>query len=161
MTIQLAPYQPEDLDVLAPMMRDAFNADAMMHLGKPDGPPGYDDGSFLAKWSAHQDSTALTVKQNGETVGSVILWLNDAPQGFLGNLFIDAERQDQGLGIEVWNLVERTFPHIDVWKTETPIFSRRNHHFYVNKLGFHIVEIKNPRSVEDGSFVLVKNLSRW
>ena len=42
------------------------------------------------------------------------------------------------------------YPNTKVWNTETPIFSRRNDNFYVNKCGFHIVKIENPRDLEEG-----------
>ena len=34
-------------------------------------------------------------------------------------------------------------PEIRVWETMTPYFEKRNIHFYVNRLGFHIVEFWN------------------
>ena len=40
----------------------------------------------------------------------------------------------------------------------TPIFSRRNHNFYVNKCGFHVVRIEKPKDLEEGSFILEKKI---
>lgn len=39
-----------------------------------------------------------------------------------------------------WKEAERLHPEIKTWETVTPYFEQRNIHFYVNKLGFHIVE---------------------
>ena len=40
---------------------------------------------------------------------------------------------------------ERLHPEVCVWETCTPYFETRNIHFYVNRLGFHIVEFFNER----------------
>ena len=32
------------------------------------------------------------------------------------------------------------YPETKVWETHTPLFEKRNIHFYVNKCGFKIVE---------------------
>ncbi|MBQ6053504.1 MAG: hypothetical protein IJL30_09520 [Clostridia bacterium] len=46
----------------------------------------------------------------------------------------------KGVGTAAWREVERLYPDTVVWETCTPYFEKRNIHFYVNKLGFHIVE---------------------
>lgn len=48
------------------------------------------------------------------------------------------------------------YPDIKIWNTETPIFSSRNHNFYVNKCGFHIVKIDNPKNRREGQYILQK-----
>ena len=47
------------------------------------------------------------------------------------------------MGQVAWKEVERLHPNVKVWETVTPYFEKRNIHFYVNKLGFHIVEFYN------------------
>lgn len=78
----------------------------------------------------------------------------------LGNLFLDPELQNRGLGTQVWREIERMFPDTLLWNTETPIYSHRNHNFYVNKCGFHIVHIDNPRDMQESSFILQKVMRR-
>lgn len=56
----------------------------------------------------------------------------------------------------MWNEIEAMYPNTQVWNTETPIFSHRNHNFYVNKCGFHIVKIENTKDLEEGSYILKK-----
>ena len=48
-SIQLRQLKEEDIDILTPIMKRAFNQDAMMHIGKLDGPIGYDDGTLLRR----------------------------------------------------------------------------------------------------------------
>jgi len=66
--------------------------------------------------------------------------------------------RNKGIGKKVWEFIELEFPNTEVWKTETPIFYRRNHNFYVNKCGFHVVKIENPKDLEEGTFILEKRI---
>ena len=38
------------------------------------------------------------------------------------------------------------YPDTKIWKTCTPYFDKRNIHFYVNRLGFHIIEFYNEKN---------------
>ena len=53
--------------------------------------------------------------------------------------------QGKGVGIKIWNELERLYPETRVWETCTPYFDRRNIHFYINKCGFHAVEFINEK----------------
>ncbi len=151
-----------DVPCLTEIMTRAFNRDSQLHLGEDGGPDGYDDGSFLRKFGVdNADSTAYTVLLGGKIVGAVILWLRPAHgEGFLGCIFLDDSVQDRGLGVRVWRWVEQHHPAIRVWTTETPLFSHRNHHFYINKLGFHAVAIDDPKDWREGQFRLRKELGK-
>lgn len=150
----------EDISILTPIMKRAFDEDTRIHLEKEcGGPPGYDNGEFLREFALNKDSTSYKISIKGKVIGAVILWINNLTnQNFLGNIFIDNELENKGIGKKVWEFVENEFPNTKIWKTETPIFSRRNHSFYVNKCGFHIVKIKNPKDLEEGSFILEKRM---
>ena len=50
-------------------------------------------------------------------------------------------------------------PEIRVWETVTPYFEKRNIHFYVNRLGFHIVEFWNK--YHHGAVVLEDIEENW
>jgi hypothetical protein len=41
-------------------------------------------------------------------------------------------------------------------RTEIPKFSKRNHHFYVNKCGFKIWKIENPKEWNEGQYLMEK-----
>lgn len=43
-----------------------------------------------------------------------------------------------------------------VWRTETPLCSRRNLHFYINKLGFMAYRIDDPADYETACVQFVK-----
>lgn len=149
--------RPEDIEELARIMARAFDADSMMHLGRPGGPPGYSDGIFLQKYALSPRSTSYRILKDSRTAGCIILWINSATRvHFLGCIFIDPELQGQGLGTKAWSFVESEYPDALAWRTETPAFSHRNHCFYVNKLGFHIVHINSPRDADNAMFQLEK-----
>lgn len=79
-----------------------------------------------------------------EIVGGVLV-VTDAgsARGSLDFIFVNVRAQDRGIGQQTWELIEEEYPQIDVWDTYTPYFEKRNIHFYVNRLGFHITEFFN------------------
>lgn len=157
MNINFDKMTEKDISRLVNIMKRAFDYDTKIHLGRETGgPTGYDDGSFLRKWGLDKKATSYCIYLDDVLIGGAILWINDNNENYLGNLFIDPDHEDEGVGTKVWSKIESMYPNTRVWNTETPIFSRRNHNFYVNKCGFHVVEIKNPKDLEEGSFILRK-----
>lgn len=151
----------EHIHQLTGIMQKAFDADTRLHLGmEKGGPEGYDDGSFLRKYALDKHSRAFTVNKAGEIIGGVIVWVNlEKGEGFLGNIFIAPDFEDSGVGTKIWRFIEGKYPQVKDWTSETPGFSRRNHNFYVNKCGFHIVKIENPKDLMECSFVLKKHIN--
>lgn len=154
--IELRSFEKEDLKELTPIMKDAFDFDSQIHLGRPGGPSGYDDGTFLEKYALNKDATSYTICVDKKIKGLAILWLGKNYHHFLGCLFIDPSCENQGIGTHVWNMIEKMYPQTSVWETETPAFSTRNHHFYINKCGFSCYHIDNPRDKEEASYRLRK-----
>lgn len=152
--------QENDIEILTPIMKRAFDEDTKIHLGREyGGPPGYDNGDFLRRYALDAASTSYKISKGENVIGAIILWINtDTNQNILGNVFIEPLEENKGIGKIIWDFVEHEFPNTEVWKTETPIFSHRNHNFYINKCGFHVVKIKNPKNIEDGSFILEKKM---
>lgn len=152
----------KDIEILTPIMKRAFDEDTKIHLNESEGgPEGYDNGEFLEKFGLHKDSTAYKISLNNEVIGCIILWINnDTHQNFLGNIFIDPNVQNKGIGQEIWKFVESEYPDTIIWRTETPGFSTRNHNFYVNKCGFHVVKIENPMNRYDSNYILEKEIRR-
>jgi hypothetical protein len=152
-------FTQSDIEILTPVMKRAFDADARFHLGRDGGPPGYDDGSFLREWALHPKATAFRLNRGGQAAGAVILWINPATQiNRLGCIFLDPVFQHSGMGTAIWQKIEAMFPETREWQTETPGFSRMNHYFYVNKCGFEIFRIDNPLSFEEASYQFRKTV---
>ena len=81
---------------------------------------------------------------NGNVVGGLILQIDQQhAKGELEILFVNPEAHSKGIGQAAWKAVEAMHPEIRVWEAITPYFEKRNIHFYVNRLGFHIVEFWN------------------
>lgn len=81
---------------------------------------------------------------DGNVVGGLILQIDQQnAKGELEILFVHPEAHSKGIGKAAWKTVEEMHPEIRVWETMTPYFEKRNIHFYVNRLGFHIVEFWN------------------
>lgn len=81
---------------------------------------------------------------DGNVVGGLILQIDQQhAKGELEILFVNPEAHSKGIGQAAWKAVETMHPEIRVWETMTPYFEKRNIHFYVNRLGFHIVEFWN------------------
>lgn len=138
--------EEKDVEELIPIMKDAFNYDSNLYLGKDDGPEGYDNGDFIRRWGLNEDSDSYKILLDDKIVGMVILWINNETQeNFLGNIFIDVKEQNKKIGETVWKMIEEKYPNTKIWRTETPGFSTRNHYFYVNKCGFKIVKIVNQK----------------
>lgn len=145
--LQFDIFNEEDVDVLTPIMKRAFDEDTQRHLNQPTGgPDGYDNGDFLRKYALNPASQAYKVSKDGKPIGAVIVWIKENNVNFLGNIFLDPEFQDKGLGLIIWEFIESKYPATVKWYTDTPGFSRRNHNFYVNKCGFKVVKIKNPET---------------
>ncbi len=154
---EMIPFTAGDVELLTPVMKRAFDADSQFHRGCDGGPPGYDDGSFLRQWALHPHATAFRLNVDGRPGGAAIIWLNAYPGvNILGCIFLDPDFQHSGLGLEIWQELERRYPASREWRVETPGLARMNHHFYVNKCGFEIYRIENPKSPEEASYQMRK-----
>lgn len=87
-------------------------------------------------------SIAYRILLDEKPVGGIIINLN-RNVGDLEIFFVNPDVHSKGIGQETWKLVEKLHSNIKIWETVTPTFEKRNIHFYVNKLKFHIVEYYN------------------
>lgn len=91
-----------------------------------------------------ENAETYMIVNDGNMVGGLILQIDkQASKGDLDILFIKPEAHNKGFGKAAWRAVEDMHPEIQTWETMTPYFEKRNIHFYVNCLGFHIVEFWN------------------
>ncbi len=148
----------DDIEMLIPIMKNAFDEDTRMHLGKDSGGPnGYDNGELLRKFILDDKYISYKIIKNKKVIGVIVITINnDKQENYLENLFLDVNVESKGIGTIVWGFIESEYPNTKIWRSETPIYSRRNHNFYINKSGFHIVKIKKPKDLENGSYLLEK-----
>jgi len=157
--IELQALTEEDIEQLVRIMTRAFDHDTWIHLGKEKGgPDGYDDGRFLRKWGLNSPTESFKVLLNGTLIGGLILWIRKNGRNYLGTIFIDPPFQGRGIGTEIWRMVESAHPEARSWMTDTPGFAKRNHHFYVHKLGFEIVRIENQGKQKEEMYIFEKKM---
>ncbi|MGM9616258.1 GNAT family N-acetyltransferase [Butyricicoccus sp.] len=93
-----------------------------------------------------ETAQAFQILYHKVVVGGVVVQIDSKTQhNSLDLLFIDPKSHGKGIGIAVWNIIEKKYPDTIIWETHTPYFETRNIHFYVNKCGFHIVEFYNEK----------------
>jgi GNAT superfamily N-acetyltransferase len=155
--IELAPLTKDEYMPLTAIMTRAFDHDAWMHLGEEKGgPEGYDDGRFLTKWGLNSATESFKVLLNGIPIGGVIVWIRKDGGNYLGTIFVDPPFQGRGIGTKIWRLIESAYPDARTWTTDTPGFAKRNHHFYVHKLGFTVIRIDNLGDHRDEVYIFEK-----
>ena len=92
------------------------------------------------------NSYAYEMIDNDEIVGGVIVTIDEKTNhNHLDFLFVKVGVQSKGIGQAIWKEIENLYPNTKVWETCTPYFDKRNIHFYVNRLDFHIVEYFNEK----------------
>jgi len=90
-------------------------------------------------------NVAYNAKVDGEMAGGAIVKIDPGTRhNSLELLFVKVGAQSKGVGLLIWNGIEKLYPETKRWETCTPYFEKRNIHFYVNRCGFHIVEFFNP-----------------
>ena len=142
MEFELLALTQKDMALFKRDIQEAFQRGFEDVYGKTEGtilPEKDIDESLNAKGSA-----AYKAVIDGEIVGGAVVSIDEKTQhNHLDLLYVKYGTQSKGLGFKIWNEIERRYPDTKVWETCTPYFEKRNIHFYVNKLGFHIVEFYN------------------
>ena len=146
--ISLAPLQENDREQFIKDNQWAFRYGAQIEFGMRD--DRTEEGSEVISRSTiersidGENAEAYRIVQDGKYVGGVVLSIDKkAGKGELELLFVLPDAHSRGIGQTAWKAVENLHPEISVWETITPYFEKRNIHFYVNRLGFHIVEFWN------------------
>lgn len=103
-----------------------------------------EDGQIISRETIiqsihHEGSIAYCIIDGNKKVGGIIVNLKD-DFGELEIFFVIPSCESKGVGQAAWKEIEKLHPEIKIWETVTPYFEQRNIHFYVNKLGFNIVE---------------------
>ena len=146
--ITLVPLQEADREQFILDNQRAFKYGAMEEFGMRD--DRMEEGEevisrkTIERCMDSEQAETYRIVHDGEVVGGLILQIDKQnAKGELEILFIKPEAHSKCLGQAAWKAVEAMHPEIRVWETMTPYFEKRNIHFYVNRLGFHIVEFWN------------------
>lgn len=157
--ITFRKFTEEDIAPCTRIMKEAFEEDSMLFRQRPDGPPGYDDGSFLREYGCESEADSYCIYLDGVLSGAAIIFQNPQEKAnFLGCIFLSSATRGKGIGTAVWREIEKMYPDVKIWRTETPLCSRRNLNFYINKLGFMAYKITDALQYEDAVVQFVKYL---
>ena len=162
MDIKLVPLTADDREQFILDNQQAFKYGAQEEFGMRD--ERMEEGEevisrkTIERCLDDNQAEAYRIMHNEDVVGGMILKIDrQNAKGELEIMFIKPDAHSKGLGQAAWKEVEIIHPEISVWETMTPYFEKRNIHFYVNLLGFHIVEFWNkyqrgpavPEDIED------------
>lgn len=139
--IRIEKARSEDSKVLALASWRAFDNDVNYGAPGVGGPPGYKSD----RWQSKMIRIGKYYKILADTriIGGFIVF----DQGFghfeLGRIFIEPEYQNQGIGTQAIEFMEKTFPQVRRWTLGTPRWNLRTQHFY-EKIGYVRVGIEEP-----------------
>ena len=147
-TISLVPITPDDKEQFILDNQRAFKYRAQTMFGMRDDRTEEGEEVISRKTIERsmngEKAETYRIVCDGIVVGGLILQIDQQhSKGELEILFVNPEAHSKGIGQAAWKAVEAMHPEIRVWETITPYFEKRNIHFYVNRLGFHVVEFWN------------------
>lgn len=149
MTIRMEQVSAEEARSLMPLIMEAFRVAIIEGVGEMDESVMLRE-DLLMRYIIEAGLVVYKAMQGSDVVGVVILRISpDGKRNVLELLCVDVKQHCKGIGRAIWQGIEAMYPDTEVWETETPDFSKRNVHFYVNKCGFHIVEYFNPAHQSD------------
>ena len=135
----------EDISKFKKIMQEAFQYGYESIYGKSDEQilPDKDIEDNLK----NENSYAYEMIENDDIIGGAIVTIDEETNhNHLDFLFVKVGVQSKGIGQTIWRKIEKLYPNTKVWETCTPYFDKRNIHFYVNRLGFHIIEFFNEKN---------------
>lgn len=145
----LVPMNSENFEEARIMMEESFAA------SMKDFPENFevnndeeDEGPSLEGVLDRPEATPLVFYLEDNMVGGAVLNINEDNNNTLELFYIDWQCIDSGIGYRSWLEIEKKYPQTKTWNTVTPTCLMRNVHFYVNKCGFHIIKVEDPKSVE-------------
>ena len=156
MDISLVPLEESDREQFIKDNQYAFRYGAMEEFGLRDN-HFEEPGEVISRKTIEVSidrGNAFRIVSEGKKVGGVVVRF-EGDKGELELLFVSPDCHSKGIGYAIWCAIEKMYPDVKVWETFTPVFEKRNIHFYVNRCGFSIVEYfckyhTNPRDQRDG-----------
>lgn len=144
MNYKLMPLANEDIRDFKKLMQEAFQKGYEDEFGKYQEmilPEKDIDESLYA-----EGAFSYKAVDEGKIIGGTIVNIDTKTnRNHLDILFAKVGIQSKGIGMFIWNEIEKRYPDTKVWETYTPYYEKRNIHFYINKCGFKAVEFYNPK----------------
>ena len=146
-TIRLLPAQPDDAGQLTVVQALTFFDDRkrmpkeiLAERPAPCGPPGCRSVAWNRKVIDHPASAVYKALDGDRIVGGLILFDQGSGTWNLGRIYVDPDRQNEGIGQSIIRQMFALHPKVKCWHLGTPEWAVRNHHFY-KRMGFTLREI--------------------
>jgi GNAT superfamily N-acetyltransferase len=130
----------KDARELASVSRKAFDYDVHYGAPGPGGPPGYDRSGWQSRMM--HIGSYYTILEDLRIIGGLIVFDEGGGKFELGRVFLHPDYQNKGIGTQAMAFIEETFPTAKTWHLGTPIWAKRNQHFY-EKCGYTRVGLDN------------------
>jgi len=142
LTLSFEEISEADIPELTRAMTRAFDDHPEKHLELArGGPEGYDNGDFFRKWLfGYQETVGYKAVSVVRVIGAITVWIREGDHHVSGTMFVDPDYQDCGVGTEIWQFVEASYPAAKSWRLATPTWATKNHYFYETRCGFQKVE---------------------
>ena len=142
--MKLENAEPQNIERIVAISKDAFDSDINVGASKPDAPPDYDSIPWHIQMK--NEGHLLQAVVDGEIVGGAILFLDkDGETLYIGRIFIDPVHHRKGYGLSLMKLVETRYSGIKKIKLDTPLWNVRTNAFY-KKLGY--CEVKRDKELD-------------
>ena len=119
--IRFQKARPEDAEALTEVQVRTFDDDARRFAGPSavrGGPPGYDS----VAWQLQMMKRGIYYKilTDDQIIGGFILFDMKHRHFNLGRIFVDPDWQNQGIGTQAIEFMEKAFPYVRRWSLDTP-----------------------------------------
>jgi GNAT superfamily N-acetyltransferase len=125
--------KPGDAKELARASWRAFDNDVNYGARGPGGPTGYKSERWQSRMM--RISKYYKIMDDLRIIGGLIVFDKGNGHYELGRIFIDPDYQNQGIGTQAMEFMEKTFQQARRWTLGTPRWNRRTQHFY-EKVGY-------------------------
>ncbi|TDL31124.1 GNAT family N-acetyltransferase [Jeotgalibacillus sp. S-D1] len=144
--ITLSLAKKEDLSLFQNELKEAFVKGVIENFGDAEAGPIPSDEDIQQFFYA-SGAVIYHFLLNDKKIGGVVLNIDTKThRNSVDLLYISSKSHGRGIGLAAWQAIEAQYPETKVWELVTPYFEKRNIHFYVNKCGFHIVELYNKHN---------------
>ncbi len=151
--ISFEKAKPLDAKALALVSWKAFDHDVHYGAPGPGGPPGYKSD----KWQSEvmRSGQYYKIVDDSRVIGGIVVFDQGNGNYYLGRMYLHPDYQNQGIGTQTIAFIEETFPQAARWTLDTPVWAKRNQHFY-EKNGY--VRVGLDESSEPGLVLYAKQM---
>jgi hypothetical protein len=144
----LKAMDSSNFDEARTVMEESFASTMKDCMDNNDRKDGNEELPSMDGVLERSDANPVVFYMGDELVGGAVLILNEDNHNILELFYIRSDRLDRGIGHRAWLEIEKRYPQTKTWTTVTPPCLMRNVNFYVNKCGFHIIRVDDPKGDE-------------